>query len=426
MTGLASTTVCAECHRKTGDATAANKFRAYSSLHLNGIMEVNLDKTKSYIGSNAASVTAGNQVTCSTLLCHGQGAPVWGASSTAATCQKCHGSKSLAFATYTSPQVAPGVSGGTDTTMTKAAATDPRVGAHASHLSTGVLGATVKCRDCHVPVTAVRAATHWNYTTATITFSSRASDYSHTPSVARSGGIIQCSNVACHSGKYNSGTMTSPSWNSTTVVNETGTTVGDCVACHAMPPSGYASHPAALSNSAAISTIYAACGGCHSNLSNSATNVSNVFVDKTLHINGAINAVGGACNGCHSYDTTDWATATHNFGNTIAKEGIGAHAKHIAYLKTRNSVGLNASSDTFGGAAFMATCGVCHSGNGADHSMGDSSQPRNINFGGSTARIFGAGPMTYNGASNTSSSVNPKTCFSTDCHYKVTPVWSTY
>src|SRR6185369_12532402 len=75
LAGMADTLACADCHRKTGDVITANKFRPFSTAHLNGSRDVVFNKTKTYIGSNATVATAGNQVTCSSVVCHGQGAP---------------------------------------------------------------------------------------------------------------------------------------------------------------------------------------------------------------------------------------------------------------------------------------------------------------------------------------------------------------
>src|SRR6185369_9842116 len=202
----------------------------------------------------------------------------------------------------------------------------------------------IKCGECHVPVTNIRNGNHWNYSTATITFNGRATSNNHgNASVSRTGAIMQCSNTQCHTGKYNSGTTIAPFWNMTGLVKENGTTVGNCNKCHAMPPSGYAGHPAALNNSAAISTIYATCGGCHTNLSNTATNVSNVFVDKAIHINGTLDFVGshafpnpgsdhkgtagltpwGSCTGCH----TNGSNSTYPVPAGTAPDCTGCHKR---------------------------------------------------------------------------------------------------
>jgi hypothetical protein len=140
---------------------------------------------------------------------------------------------------------------------------------------------------------------------------------------------------------------------------------------------------------------------------------------------------GTACNGCHSYDVADWATATHNYGNTTAKEGIGAHAVHIAWIKINYGITLNPTSDYtagFGTGNAAAVCGVCHSNALTDHTPGVSTNGRNISFNGSTAFQFGATLPAYNGggAYQSSSLTTPKTCSNLSCHYFTTPNWSQY
>jgi len=431
MAGLTDTTACADCHRKTAETAVPNRFRPYSTNHLNGGPTVVFNKTKSYIGNNAAVATVGFQVTCSSTVCHGQGAPVWGDKKAGSgnagvrTCTKCHGTTTTAdyLTNYSSAMIAPGYNNeGTDTTRTKAAATDPRVGAHQRHLVSNVISTPVKCSECHALVTNVRGGNHWNYSTATLTFNGRATANSHVPTVVRTGGIISCSTTNCHTGKYNSGTVSAPFWNMTGLMKETATTVGACVKCHAMPPSGYANHPAALSNSAAISTIFGACGSCHNTLSNTATNVTNVFTDKASHINGSLEQV-TPCNGCHDYDTTAAGTAWGKTNYGGFSQSNGAHVKHIEFLKTRNpGVTMNPLTDTYGGATFLVYCAPCHPTSSAEHSMDQSVNTRQITL---TGRDFG-GAGTYNGTSATSSATNPKSCSNIDCHYRTSPIWSTY
>jgi len=441
LAGMADTTDCADCHRRTADTLVANKFRPYSTMHLSGGPDVVFNKTKTYVGTKATVATVGMQVTCSQIVCHGQGAPVWGAATTANTCQKCHGDKNTAFGTFSSPQVAPGYNGtGTDTSMVNSAPTSPRVGAHQRHLVSNVITAPIKCGECHVTVTNIRSGNHWNYSTATLTFSGIRATQNHTPSVSRTGGIMQCSNINCHSGTYNSGTTMAPFWNMTGYVKETGTTVGECVKCHAMPPSAVPNHAGTTTvNTDAISTLVTKCQGCHTNVSSTATNVGNAFNNKALHINGTIEVVAN-CDSCHDYDTSGgtWGSVKNqNFGGTAGKEGIGAHYKHIEYLKAKYSVTLNPTGDSWASASFQKVCGTCHSiTSGTDHTMSTPSNTRSITFGygasvPAESRAFGPAPF-YNGSSATtvsgrnSSALKPKSCSNTDCHYRTSPIWSTY
>jgi predicted CxxxxCH...CXXCH cytochrome family protein len=446
---MAATTACADCHRKSIDSLAANKFRPYSTLHLSGGANVNFNTVKTYVGTKATATPSGAQnltLTCSNVVCHGQAAPIWGGSKAGSTvtqfgatsvrtCTKCHGDAASSYTNYSSAVIAPG-GNGTDTSMTNKLPTDPRVGAHQRHLATNMVSAPVKCGECHVVLSgandaaAMRSANHWNYSTATITFGYLAKSNSHTSAVSGkpAGTITQCSNVYCHSGVSNTGTTMAPFWNMTGIVSEGGNTVAACVKCHAMPPqvaggTHVSNGVAPMNNISSISTVYNRCNRCHYNVSSSATTVSNVFTDKKLHVNGAVE-VQMACNSCHSYLPTDaW---TSNYGGN--SQGVGAHVKHINYLLARNpGTTLNATTDTFGGTAFKVVCGVCHTNDIAQHTTGTSSNPRQIIFGSaSTARQFGGLHAKYNGDSATSSSVNPKSCSNTDCHYKTSPIWSTY
>jgi hypothetical protein len=198
-----------------------------------------------------------------------------------------------------------------------------------------------------------------------------------------------------------------------------------------MPPSGYANHPAALPNGNALSTIVANCRSCHDNISASATNVSNAFSNKAIHIDGNPNFVQN-CDSCHSYNTTSGGTAWGKLtmynpgdGGYAGLEGYGAHAKHIEYLKKRFPLYSSLKpTDTFSSLSFQTICGACHTTNATYHSMDKSVNRRQITFSGRVS-TFGSTPF-YNGSSHTSSGFKPKTCSNLDCHYKTSPIWSTY
>ncbi|NVN99922.1 MAG: CxxxxCH/CxxCH domain-containing protein [Geobacteraceae bacterium] len=435
LAGMADTTACADCHRKTGDALTANRFRPISTAHLNSGLDLVFNKTKAYVGPNAAAVQNVNQVTCSNVICHGQAQPVWGGAKSAnsgaagvRSCTKCHGTTTTAdyLTNYSSAMIAPGYNNeGTDTSMVNSAATSARVGAHQRHLVSNVISAPVKCGECHLPVTNMSSGSHWNYSTATLSFRGARATIT-TPTVGRVGGIFQCSNVYCHNGQSKTGSMASPFWNITGIVRESGNTVGECIKCHAMPPQT-GTHLSigvkTLSNISSIAKVSTSCKTCHYNVLAAPTSVSNVFTDKNLHVNGSVE-VTMSCNSCHSYLPTDSWTSNYGANN----QGVGAHIKHINYLLARNpGVTMNASGDTFGGATFNVICGVCHTTDSAQHTTATPGNPRSIVFGtASTSRQFGTLHAKYNGQSGTSSSVNPKSCSNTDCHYRTSPIWSTY
>jgi predicted CxxxxCH...CXXCH cytochrome family protein len=438
MSTNTNTTGCSDCHRKTAETAVPNRFRPYSTTHLSGGPNVVFNKTKTNIGNNATVVINGANnwtVTCSSVVCHGSGAPVWGnkkagsGNARVRTCTKCHGDSTAAdyLTNYSSATIAPGANGvGTDTSMVNSAATSPRVGAHQRHLLTDMISNAIKCGECHVPVTNVRNASHWNMTTATLSFNGRARAGGEAPFVTRTAqGIMQCTNTYCHTGKYNSGTVQIPFWNMTGLVKESASTVGACNKCHAMPPSGYGNHPAALSDAAALSTIVGSCQSCHNNISPSATNMSNAFVDKNLHVNGVINYI-TACDSCHDYNVrtgNTWGKLSMAGANT---EGYGAHVKHIQYLQARYPTfsSLKPGADNWASANFIKICGACHSTNEASaHSLDKALNKRQLTFPGTGS--FGSATF-YNGSSLSSSTAKPKTCSNLDCHYRTSPIWSTY
>ncbi|KAF0144509.1 MAG: cytochrome C family protein [Nitrospirae bacterium] len=203
---------------------------------------------------------------------------------------------------------------------------------------------------------------------------------------------------------------------------------GICNACHTYSASAptvtyYTSTSSTSHNSGTV------CTQCHKHSADT-TNNNEAFK-------------GGGCNGCHDYDTRVGFNWGDGFSNISAVgEGKGAHKKHIDHLKARYpSVTLNPNTDTFNGTAPAAICGTCHTIQVGDHSTnGGAGTVRSINFGnatykegGSTGFSFlfdpsapGTNPPVYNGASGTSSSVNPKSCSVVGCHFTKSPVWQAY
>jgi len=116
--------------------------------------------------------------------------------------------------------------------------------------------------------------------------------------------------------------------------------------------------------------------------------------------------------------------------NPKAVEGFGAHATHIAHLKQVTGATLSAQGDTFGGTAYRAVCGACHTVSDGLHSMAGTTNVRSITFSdGSTTYpysfVVGSAP-TYSGLTGAPSASNPKTCSNASCHFQTTPVWQGY
>ena len=419
---------CGYCHHEGGDST---------EKHADGMIYVNITTSKLgagvYTGDNRVAGSAAGYGNCSNVICHGAATIAWGANLGTKQCQKCHGSKSAAFLTVTSAQVAPGYGADGIATDGTTAASARRVGAHQRHLLTGVLSTNVKCSECHVKVTNITDSGHLNYTTATLTFAGRATGNGHTTAATGRDAnfTITCSNLWCHTAKSNSGTVPVPVWTTTGMINETTLSVASCTACHGFPPKTVGSGGTSLSyDHTAITNPtgfpVTTCTSCHANFSQTGTTYDSIFTLKSQHLNGSIEAVMN-CASCHDYDVNGvtWG-GVKNANYAGNNQGIGAHYKHIVYLKAKYNVALS-NNDTWASNGYIRVCGTCHSITATDHSTGTPTNPRSITFGDNVTnpRNFGGTPL-YNGNSGTSSAVNPKSCSNTDCHYRTSPVWSTY
>jgi len=426
----AASMTCNMCHGSVSSFDGTNlTLKNYSGViyHANGTPNV-VFRDLSY-GTYTAFKTATK--TCSNISCHGGKSRVgWANASinTTNTCTHCHGQPTAANILPSNTNrnnYAPGwLNTGTSTDQI-AVNTDMRVGGHFVHLSS-VYMKKLKCNECHrVPSTAFDG-THMTgprYSSQSITFAQASTATRNGVFTSFTSGTAvkaaTCSTVYCHGAKTilndTAGTDRKPAWNQNLTTGTPG--AAECARCHGNPPN---SSPGNHSGATATTS----CAGCHPNV----VNGSGAIINKDLHING-VNNYSMACNNCHDYDTRTGGTVwgNTNYGGTVGLEGRGAHAKHIEYLKTRGGVitTLNAAIDQYSNTApFNVICGVCHSTDPAQHTPGNSSGTRSITF--PTTRQFGASLPLYNGLYNTSSSVNPKSCSNMDCHYRTSPVWSTY
>ena len=80
----------------------------------------------------------------------------------------------------------------------------------------------------------------------------------------------------------------------------------------------------------------------------------------------------------------------------------------------------------FGLGNAAAVCGACHTNTLGNHSTGDSTASRTIDFNGVTTYKFGPNNPVYNGTYNSSSATSPKSCSNVSCHYFTTPNWSNF
>ncbi len=241
---------------------------------------------------------------CSASACHGSGKPVWGANTTRPECFKCHGSTVAAFSTVSAASVAPGFNNEGRDTGGNSVATSPRVGAHQTHLTaTDNISGPIHCGECHTPHLTVKDTTHLNYTTATVSFGPLAKTAGHAPGVSRSAGVISCANTYCHNGNRVGATAvaTTPIFTSASLIGNT--TIADTCTnkCHGMPPGASVAGDthAALTGAYTTPTSLSACSsqtggtGCHPTLNGAPTLMTNIFFDKTKHINGSVEAAGG-------------------------------------------------------------------------------------------------------------------------------------
>jgi predicted CxxxxCH...CXXCH cytochrome family protein len=289
-------------------------------------------------------------------------------------------------------------------------ASTPATGSHTKHIQHTYIG----CDSCHAGATAnVSGGPGHGDTNIDVAAGG------YPTNRIKGSAFASCSNVSCHNGPLPKAAFTAPAvvWG----------TALDCSGCH-----GYPGSPtnATVSSTHAVVAV-GSCSTCHNNVTPGGTYLNSSFLDIQQHANGVTTGGGTTCNGCHAYDAADWATTTNNYGGTVANEGVGAHAKHITYIKTRWGITLNPITDFgtsgsgYSTGAAAAVCGVCHSTVIGDHMVGG----RVINFNNSVARQFGTNnnPTTwYTGVSTTSSALNAKKCSNLDCHYGTTPYWSTY
>jgi len=425
---------CQTCHSKVVTNAATLKNYTGVKRHANGVRDVRFTGViyGSYtVYKSTESGSAGNTKTCNNISCHGgKSRSAWSATAqnNDNTCLHCHGygtgaGTALRADRYNS---APGWGGNGISTDGNTATGDIRVGAHFVHLSS-TYAKKLKCNECHLVPSGPFDGTHMataRYNSQTLTFSqaSTATKNSVVPASTPGTAVAPatCTTTFCHGSGMprgdTSGTDKSPLWNANLTTGTPG--AAECARCHGNPPTAGTS--AGVHSGVTATT---GCAGCHPQV----VNGSGYIINKAMHMNGAVEAI-TACNGCHDYDTNGgtWGLVkSQNYGGTVGIEGRGAHYKHIEYLKTKYAVTLNPLTDLYGGATFNVVCGVCHSQNGpTDHSTGNPGGTRNISLQG--VNQFGSLAKLYNGQYNTSSGANPKSCSNIDCHYRTSPIWSTY
>jgi predicted CxxxxCH...CXXCH cytochrome family protein len=314
---------CVICHSGYTATTVTTATHADGKINL-GFTSTALNTVYSKYSASGFATAKGYYGTCSKSSCHGAGKPLWGSDTTRPECEKCHGSLATTYSNFSAAQIAPGY--GTDgrDTAGNTAATSARVGAHQTHLVTPeTISDKIHCGECHTTHTTVTDATHLNYTTATMTFGPLAKSNTATPSVARSSGVITCSNLYCHGAKMPGGDTTglnkAPAWNATAYLPATLTAPGSCNTCHGFPPSTASGHP---SVTAPTSFPTSSCN-CHANISTTGSTYAAIFMDKTKHINGIYEPAASGCKGCHGTGSakdmqTEFARNSHHINKAWA------------------------------------------------------------------------------------------------------------
>jgi predicted CxxxxCH...CXXCH cytochrome family protein len=312
-----------------------------------------------------------------------------------------------------------------------------KVGAHQTHLRffngfSNYSTVDYRCSVCHGTLTTSGSHANGSSTPVFSGLASKGMTPVWTPAT------VSCSNTYCHNpagtggtlNTANAGTRTFVSWTSSSYLGDTRKTQANCNMCHKSPGTVANTILVTSSTSHTALTITSDCAQCHDHNGDSAGAIGKRHMDGIKFGGG-----GTSCDGCHAYDAADWgvsSTKTNNYNGLPAKEGWGAHEKHIAWIKTSTLTTLNPTGDFtagYGVGNAAAVCGVCHSNNAAvDHTTAAPANGRNINFNSSTTYQFGASLPLYNGggAYQSTSSSTPKTCQNLSCHYFTTVNWSQY
>ena len=399
---------CTHCHAAGTTATTVP-----GTLHANG--SINATNGYPVTAKHLAGTYAG---TCSTAICHGQGAPTWGATSatqvngfpySATQCGKCHSESGTV--TVGTPFYSTAIP-----KMTLS--TNAKVGAHTAHLiSKENIHSALVCTDCHGAV-ALNDPTHMNGST-NFSFGTLAKTGNLTPQYNSTTG--QCSNVYCHGGAMpggdTSGSNRTPTWSDPNYLPTT-LTVAGCGTCHGFPPPTSVGHPAVsipVGFPSATVSIGTTCS-CHSNINPAGNSYANMFVDITSHINGKLE--GGACNACHGYPpvspTFVGAGTQNNWSSARVEDyvgGGGAHTinGHVSKLAKHN--------DGF------AYCNKCHSS--ADHATNKLYEPStsikvsvNPRYRFEAAKQFKYTSNRVDGNSHVTGN-----CSNSSCHFGASPKW---
>jgi hypothetical protein len=233
--------------------------------------------------------------------------------------------------------------------------------------------------------------------------------------LATTGGVIPtysngtCSNY-CHGATLSGGTDKTPSWNQTNYLPAT-LTPAACATCHGFPPS-----TSAHTNLQTPTGFPTSSCGCHPNLRSTGTTYADIFVDKSIHIDGKLDG-GGECDSCHGYPPANkrFVASTGNWQFAKMENYTGGGGAHTVAGHVK--AGANKSEQ-------FTNCTPCH--NASDHVM----SPLVFNPS-SNIKVRVDSRLRFANATLGKYSSNKKDgaqhvsgrCSSVACHFQKTPKW---
>jgi predicted CxxxxCH...CXXCH cytochrome family protein len=337
-------------------------------------------------------------------------------------------------------------------------------GTHAPHVSASKVAAmTLACADCHNGL-GLGTLDHLNRARArSAAVQASPVVFSSNPLVVAGGGTApaftggatgQCTNVYCHGAKMPGGDATggnrTPAWGSA-LLPATISAAG-CGVCHGFPPSTASGHPDGITIPAgfpASAGIGTTCS-CHANINPAGNSYANIFVNRSLHINGVLEtpASGHAfpnpgsahrgstsgCTACHAissgsnpYPVAVGTPPTCRSCHLNADPSANPHCSDCHGSAANDAAGALLAGRPAGGTAFPnrpgehnrsehigRACTVCHPFASGDPRHGWSNRLKS-----SAAQVGGAGTsiILWNPAGNAGRGSCQPSCHGTEAWY---------